>query len=299
MNRYESRVFIVTLYLIFNILFALPCAYAETKSISVFVGAANKPPMEEIGREFESREGIKVHMTFGGSGTLLSQIELSKQGEAYLPGSPDYIIIGERKKLLIEKSEKIITYLVPAIITPKGNPANVKSLEDLTRPGVRVGIGNPESVCLGLYGIELLEKNNLLRPVLKNVVTFGASCSKTANLAALNQVDAILGWRVFHYWDPSRMELVLLKPEQIPRISYISISIPVYTKDMELSKKFLDFVTSPTGLAIYKKYGYLTSLDEAQKFSPGASVGGEYELPKEYFEAIKETMIQGSGKADE
>ncbi len=167
MNRYESRVFIVTLYLIFNILFVLPCAYAETKSISVFVGAANKPPMEEIGREFESREGIKVHMTFGGSGTLLSQIELSKQGEAYLPGSPDYIIIGERKKLLIEKSEKIITYLVPAIITPKGNPANVKSLEDLTRPGVRVGIGNPESVCLGLYGIELLEKNNLLSRCLK------------------------------------------------------------------------------------------------------------------------------------
>ncbi|MBN1905364.1 MAG: molybdate ABC transporter substrate-binding protein [Deltaproteobacteria bacterium] len=292
MNKSAVRLIIVALFLFLTVFFTLPCASAETESISVFVGAANKPPMEEIGREFELREGIKVHMTFGGSGTLLSQIELSKQGEAYLPGSPDYIIIGERKKLLIEKSEKIISYLVPAIITPKGNPANIKGLEDLTRPGVRVGIGNPESVCLGLYGIELLEKNNLLRPVLKNVVTFGASCSKTANLAALNQVDAILGWRVFHYWDPSRMELVLLKPEQIPRISYISISIPVYTKDMELSKKFLEFVTSPTGQAIYEKYGYLTSMDEAKKFSPGASIGGEYQLSKEYFDTIKDTMLK-------
>lgn len=28
--------------------------------------------------------------------------------------------------------------------------------------GLRVGMGNPETVCLGLYGIELLEKNSML-----------------------------------------------------------------------------------------------------------------------------------------
>ena len=246
--------------------------------------------MEEIAREFESKEGLRVHMIFGGSGTLLSQIELSKKGEIYLPGSPDYIIKGKRKKLLIHDSDRIVSYLVPAIITPAGNPADIKNLKDLTKPGIRVGIGNPETVCLGLYGIELLEKNKLLRPVLENVVTFGASCSKTANLASLKQVDAILGWRVFHYWNPSRMDVVLLKPEEIPRISHISISIPVYSKDVELSEKFINFVLSPVGRAIYEKYGYLTSLEEARKFSPDASIGGEYQLPEDYFKALKEIM---------
>ena len=168
-------------------------------------------------------------MIFGGSGTLLSQIELSKKGEIYLPGSPDYIIIAERKKLIRKNSDRIVAYLVPAMITPAGNPANIHSLEDLTRPGIRVGIGNPETVCLGLYGIELLEKNKLLKQVMKNVVTFGGSCSKTANLAALSKVDAILGWRVFHYWNPDRMSFVPIAPERIPRISHIPISSPVYT----------------------------------------------------------------------
>ncbi len=279
-------------FLLVLLVFVLACGQKQEEdrkdSITVFCGSANKPAMEEIAARFEQEKGIRINMIFGGSGTLLSQIELSKQGEIYLPGSPDYIIIAERKKLVIEKSDRIVAYLIPAIITPAGNPANIQSLQDLARPGVRIGIGNPETVCLGLYGVEILERNDLLVPVMKNVVTFGGSCSKTANLAAMNKVDAILGWRVFHFWNPDRMDYVRLASEDIPRISYIPISIPVYTKDVALSKAFIEFVLSPLGRSIYEEYGYLTSLEEAKAFAPQASVGGEYTLPSEYLDLIRE-----------
>jgi molybdate transport system substrate-binding protein len=224
-------------------------------SLTVFCGSASKPAMQEIAARFEHETGIEVNMVFGGSGTLLSQIELSKQGEIYLPGSPDYIIIGNRKKLLVEGSQRIVAYLVPAIITPAGNPANVHSLQDLARPGVRVGIGNPQTVCLGLYSVELLEANGLLGNVMKNVVTFGASCSKTANLAAMSQLDAILGWKVFHSWNPDRMTYVPIAPQKIPRISYIPIAVPVHTRDLQLSKSFIHFVLSPSGMSVYRDLG--------------------------------------------
>ena len=256
-------------------------------SLTVFCGSASKPAMQEIAARFEHETGIEVNMVFGGSGTLLSQIELSKQGEVYLPGSPDYIIIGARKKLLIEGSQHVVAYLVPAIITPAGNPASIHSLQDLARPGVRVGIGNPETVCLGLYAVELLETNGLLDEVMKNVVTFGASCSKTANLAAMNQVDAILGWKVFHSWNPERMTYVPIDPQKIPRISYIPIAIPVHTRDLELSKSFIDFVLSPSGMSVYRDMGYITDLEAARRLAPHASVGGEYALPDEYFDLVK------------
>ena len=224
-----------------------------------------------------------MNTIFGGSGTLLSQIELSQQGEIYLPGSPDYIIIANKKKLLVEGSERIIAYLVPAIITPAGNPAEIHSLPDLARPGTRVGLGNPETVCLGLYAVELLEANGLLEKVMKNVVTFGGSCSRTANLAAMSKLDAILGWRVFHFWNPDRMVYVPIDPRKIPRISYIPISIPVHTRDLELSRSFIEFVLSPAGLSVYEDLGYLTDLEAAKELAPRASVGGEYSLPEEYF----------------
>ena len=257
------------------------------KSITVFCGSASKPAMEKIAPLFQRETGVEVNVIFGGSGTLLSQIELSKQGEIYLPGSPDYISIASAKKLIIDGSDRIVSYLVPAIVTPAGNPANVRSLRDLTTPGVRVGIGNPKTVCLGLYTVELLEKNGLMEKVLGNVATFGASCSKTANLAAMNQLDAIVGWRVFHHWNPERMELIPIAPENIPRISYIPISIPVYTKDTGLSKQFIDFVLSSKGKDIYKNLGYLADEQSARAFAPNASIGGEYTLSDSYVDFIQ------------
>ncbi len=259
----------------------------QEQSITVFCGSASKPAMEKIARIFEKETNIKVNLIFGGSGTLLSQIELSKQGEIYVPGSPDYIEIGKSKKLLIEDSDRSVSYLVPAIITPKGNPANIQSLEDLTKPGIRVGIGNPETVCLGLYSIELLEKNGLMEKVMGNVVTFGASCSKTANLAAMNQLDAILGWRVFHHWNPDRMDVVSISPEKIPRISYIPISVPIYTKNISLSNRFIDFVLSPKGQSVYEQLGYIARENAAKPFAPDASIGGKYTLPSTYFDIIR------------
>ncbi len=263
----------------------------RTDSLTVFCGSANKPAMEEIAVQFQKEKNIEVNLVFGGSGTLLSQIKLSKKGEIYLPGSPDYIVIGNRKQLLVKGSDRIVAYLVPAIITPAGNPAGIRVLEDLIRPGVRVGIGNPKSVCLGLYSIELLEKSGITDQVLQNVVTFGGSCSKTANLAAMSHVDAILGWRVFHFWNPDRMVYVPIDIEKIPRISYIPISIPVYTKDMALSKMFIDFVLSPVGRAVYQKHGYLTDRKKATDFAPKAGIGGEYALPVDYFDRVKKFVM--------
>ena len=100
-------------------------------------------------------------------------------------------------------------------------------------------------------------------------------------------MDAILGWSVFHFWNPDRLEFVPIAPERIPRISYVPISIPVFTKDSNLSKTFIAFVLSSLGKEIYEKHGYITSLEEAKEFAPQAQVGGEYTLPVEYFDLLR------------
>lgn len=258
------------------------------KSLLFFCGSAVKVPMEEIARAYERERGIKVLVNYGGSGSLLSQMELSRKGDVYLAGSPDYISIGERKKLLIPGTDKKVAYLIPAIIIPKGNPAHIRSLDDLARPGVRVGIGNPETVCLGLYGIELLEHNKLLRPVLKNnVAVFTKSCEDTAMLAVLGKVDAILGWDVFASWNPKEVEWIRLASDVIPRIAYIAIAIPVFTKDRGLSQDFINYVTGPKAKKIFERWRYITDETRAREFAPQARIGGEYRLPQEYYRILR------------
>jgi molybdate transport system substrate-binding protein len=189
--------------------------------------------------------------------------------------------MAERDGVVDQASVKLITYLIPAILVQKGNPKNIKSLADLARPGIDVGIGNPEAVCVGLYAYEILEYNKMLETVRPNIVTNAESCDKTATLVAIKAVDAVIGWSVFASWHDT-IDVVYFKPEQIPRLAYVPGAISNYTKDGESARKFLDFLVSTQGQEIFSKWGYINTEDEARKFAPDAEIGGEYQLPATY-----------------
>lgn len=259
----------------------------KSPELNFFCGAAVKVPMEEILSNFEKETGIKVNVIYSGSGNLLSQMELSKKGDVYLCGSPDYIIIGEKNGLLVKGAAKKVAYLVPAILTPGDNPKKIKSLEDLAKKDVRVGIGNPETVCLGLYAVELLDKNNLLEKVMPNVVVFAKGCAATANLIVIGKVDAILGWRVFKNWNPDRVKLIKIAPQKIPRISYIAITVTKFVRNRRLADKLINYILSNKGKDVFKKWGYITDENEARKYAPDARIGGRYKLPDKYFEILR------------
>lgn len=263
------------------------CSQGQQKTITAFCGSASKPAMEEAAAAFREETGIEVFLNFGGSGTILSQMKLSKSGDLYIPGSPDYMAIAEQDGLVDPESVKIISYLVPAILVQKGNPKNITSLSDLAKPGIEVGIGNPEAVCVGLYAVELLEYNHLLQEVGGNIVTYAESCDKTASLVALKAVDAVIGWDVFSAWSPQTTDIVYLKPEQISRLAYIPGAISTFTRDRENARKFLDFLVSPQVQEIFHKWGYIATETEARKFAPDAEIGGEYKLPDTYKPLVK------------
>jgi molybdate transport system substrate-binding protein len=277
----------VVLFAIIALFILVPSAVAAKGELDFFCGAAVAVPMQEIIKNYQKEKGIKVNVIYHGSGTLLSQMKLSNRGDVYLCGSPDYITIGERKGLLIKGTDKLVSYLVPAIIVPKGNPQNIHSLEDLAKKGVKVGMGNPETVCLGLYGAELLDRNGLLEKVLPNTVVFAKSCEDTATLAVLRKVDAILGWDVFETWNPDKVEWIKIAPDKIPRIAYIPIAIPVFVKDRTLAQDFINYVLSERGSSIFKKWGYIFDEREAKRHAPKATIGGEYKLPEKYYRLIR------------
>ena len=259
----------------------------EQKTLTAFVGAASKPPMDEAAQAFEKQTGIKLYSTYGGSGTVLSQMKLAKSGDLYIPGSPDYMVKAERDGVVEPKSAKIVAYLIPVIAVQRGNPKNIRSLGDLSIPGIKVGIANPEAVCVGLYAVEILDYNKLLAEVSKNIITYAESCEKTATLVSLKAVDAVLGWHVFHDWDPEHIDVVYLKPEQLPRIAYIPAAVSTFSRDKESARKVIEFLVSPAGQDIFRKWGYIGSEAEARKYAPSAKVGGEYQLPEIYKALVK------------
>jgi molybdate transport system substrate-binding protein len=271
---------------VFLTLLFLKDAQSSSGRMLIFAGAASKPATEEVVKTFHEKFGIPVDVIFGGSGFVLSQMKLTKKGDLYFPGSSDFMEVAKKENLVFPESEKIIVYLIPAINVQKGNPKRIYSLKDLTKEGIRVAIANPEMVCVGTYAVEVVEKNLTSvekEKFKKNLVTYTESCEKTANVISLKAVDAVLGWEVFQHWDPKRIETIYLRPEEIPRIGYIPIAISTFSQDKTTAQKFIDFLVSPHGKAIFQKYHYLMDIQEARQFTrPDTPMGGEYVLPNEW-----------------
>ncbi len=271
---------------ILSLFIFIQTAHSASERILVFAGAASKPVTEEAGQIFKEKFGIPVDVVFGGSGFVLSQMKLARKGDLYFPGSSDFMEMAKRDGFVYPESEKILAYLIPAINVQRGNPKKIHALGDLTKDGVRVAIANPEMVCVGTYAVEIIEKNlnSVQKQRLKrNLVNYTESCEKTANVISLKAVDAVLGWEVFQNWDSQRIETIYLKPEEIPRIGFLPIAISKFTRGKTLAQKFIDFLLSSDGKAIFQKYRYLTDIGKARQFTKSNTpVGGEYVLPDEW-----------------
>lgn len=252
----------------------------EGRKLTLFVGSASQPPTELAAKAFEEKTGAKLEVHFGGSGEMLSKMKLAETGDIFFPGSSDYIEIAKREGLIDPASETIVAYLVPAINVPIDNPKGIERLEDLAKPGMRIAIARPDTVCVGLYAVEVLEKAGLAAKVRPNIVTNTESCAKTAQIVAMGQIDAVIGWEVFESWEPTKIKSIYLPKELVPRIGFLPAAIGANCADRELAQAFLDFLVSSEGQAIYRKWNYLTTVEEARKHTmPDTPVGGEWPLP--------------------
>lgn len=261
---------------------SVPCL-AEGGPLEIFAGAASKPATEEVARIFEQKTGVHVLLHFGGSGKMLADMKLAQKGDIYFPGSSDFMELAIKEGLVKPQTEERLIYLIPAINVPKGNPQNIQTLTDLARPGISLGIGRPDTVCVGKYAVEIMEKNKIATTVRSNIKTHAESCEKVAQLAALGMVDAVLGWSVFSSWNPDEIETVLLKPQEIPRIGYIPIAISSFSKTPESAQNFIAFLKTDEVKAIFRKWGYLVTEAEARKYVlPSTPVGGTWELPESW-----------------
>jgi molybdate transport system substrate-binding protein len=224
--------------------------------LEVFVGSASKPPALEAKAAYEkAHPDVTVDMTFGGSGTLLNQIMLEQTGDIYMPGSDDFMDKAEKQKVVVHSTRKIAAYLVPMINVQHGNPKRIRSLADLAKPKMRIGLAKSGSVCLGDVSDEILKKARLGEQVRKNVVTYAGSCEQTQQLVQLGEVDAIIGWDSFRAWAPDKIDNVKI-PANLIRVRNIPAAVTVYSKQQKAAADFVNFLASRQGKAIFSKNGY-------------------------------------------
>ncbi len=233
---------------------ATPAAtMAAEKTLLVYCGAGMKEPMDEIAEIFEEKEGVKIEYTYGGSAQLLSQIELYQTGDAYMPGALAYIQ-SAMDKGFVDKNQSVV-YHVISIVVPKGNPANITRLEDLAKPGVRVAIGEPTGPAIGQGTKKMLEKDGLWDAVSANAVVMSGTVNELLVYVAMNQADAALIYD--DLYNPEAMEKIEI-PKAQGKVDVVPIGTLTFSKNKEDAEKFMNFVASDEGKAIFAKHGFET-----------------------------------------
>ncbi len=229
-----------------------PAVTGPTDSLLVYSGAGLRIPMDEIGRVFEEKYHVKIEYSYAGSAQNLSQIELTGQGDAWTPGDIYYGQCAQEKDLIEPMVN--VAYHIPVIAVPKGNPADIQSLEDMAVPGIKIVLGDPESAAIGKTGKKILTENGLYEAVSANTVATTATVNELLVYMAMKQADCTIIWED-NVQGLEDVEMIQI-PEELNEIKTIPVCVLKTTKKHELAQQFADFVAGPEGKAIYEKYGF-------------------------------------------
>lgn len=233
------------------------------RTLTVFAGAAPKPGLDPLAKRYEERTGVKVEITYGGSGAVLNQFAQEQFGDVYVPGSDDFMDKAEKKDAVLKETRTVLVYLVPVISVPKGNPKGIKSVKDLTREDLRVVIGKPVTVCLGDIAQAVLEEEGLWEKLQPRLADYGTSCEAVLQSLLMGEADVVIGWDVFARQHPNEVESIPLKAKSA-RTRNIPGAVIKWSKQPDAAREFIDFLASEEAKSVWKEHGYTVEAPSAK-----------------------------------
>ncbi|MCP4609041.1 MAG: extracellular solute-binding protein [Planctomycetes bacterium] len=229
---------------------------SSPKELLLYCGAGIRPPADELVETFGREHGVNIALDYAGSEVLLSKIKLIQQGDLYMPGDKHYVEQAARADMIL--SQRSVCYWVPTILVRKGNPKNIRGLNDLLKPGMKLGLGDPYACAIGRTSKKILEKNNIeWEDIEENLAFPSLTVNELGMQIQAQSLDAVIVWdATAKYYSKHGQEIPIAIENNV--ISTVDIGILKFTKHQELAEKFVDFVTSEKGKAILKKHQYST-----------------------------------------
>jgi molybdate transport system substrate-binding protein len=214
-------------------------------TLYLYCGAGIRPFMEPAVEAFQKQHpNVRIDVGYAGSGCLLSQLAFAKKGDLYMPGE-DYYLAQARDRQFIGE-ERLVGYFEPVILVRKGNPKGVRGLEDLAKPGLRVGVGEPDSCAVGRAAAAILEKAGLSKQVEPNIRARAGNVPELGNAVKLKSLDAVIVWNITAAQYPNDCEAVPLaagtyEPSAIP------VGLLKFAAHETEARQFMEFLLSPEG----------------------------------------------------
>jgi molybdate transport system substrate-binding protein len=225
-------------------------------SLLMYCGITMVRPMNILAKRFEKKHGINIKISQGGSRDLYDSLKASRIGDLYLPGAPSY-----REKNLGDGLLGDFVFLGhnrASFVVPKGNPKGITSdLKQLIRKDLRVVICDAKTGSIGRETKKILDNAGIYKEVLANA-SFLTTDSRNLNRAIKdNKADIVINWKATSRFLVNRDFLESIEiDEKYANSKKLLLNALTFSKHPKETKMFMDFASSPEGLAVFKEYGF-------------------------------------------
>jgi len=162
--------------------------------LMLLCAASQKAPVSTLARRYQADHGAIVQLSYGGSGQLLANLEITRVGDLYPPADDSYIEMARAKGLIDDTVT--LARMRAVLAVRRGNPKGIRSLSDLTRPDVTLGMASPEVAAVGAVVKAVLESAGAWDELLPRVQVFKPTVTDVASDLRLGTVDAAFLWNI-------------------------------------------------------------------------------------------------------
>lgn len=238
---------------------------SESITLVVFAAGSLTQSFTELGTMFEAQHpGTKVSFNFQNANTLAQQIEQGAPVDVFASAAEKFMTNAIDTGRVNKDAVKIFTQNKLVVIYPKNNSANIKTLGDLVKPGIKLVVGakeGPQGAYVESFLTNASKAADLSKTYkedfYKNVVSYESTVNGVVTKVSLGEADA--GIVFFSDSQGSAIEKVniLEIPDSLNIVARYPIATINDSKNLEMAKAFVNFVLSPTGQEVLNKYGFL------------------------------------------
>jgi molybdate transport system substrate-binding protein len=233
-----------------SLVFLNGCEKKE-KSLVVYAGKGLKMAVDDIQQAFEQKHDIKINVIYAGSYNLLATIQKTRKGDVFIPGSLNPVkMAGD-----LVANYKYVSSHIPTFAVRQDNPRAIQSYEDLSKPGVKIAVGNKDMCAVGTVADKIMGDSSKDVAFAQNVAITCSTVDELLDLVVQKEVDASLVWMDMLKW-PEAGELKMIEiPRDINKIQEIHVAVLSTTADRKNADLFAEFV-STEGRRIFKEHGF-------------------------------------------
>jgi len=206
--------------------------------------------------------GHKVVFNLDGTQALKTQVKNGAYADVFISASNAYTTELTNGGYFVTGTVKPLTSNYVIVILPKDNPANIKSLADLAKPGVKIAMED-KSVPAGAATLAVTA--NIAKStgydqawnqsVYKNVVTYETSEPAVASKVALGEVDAGFVYESTYLAGQDKYVAVTI-PKAVNYLQTYTIGVMANSTSKGAAADFENFMLSATGQQDLKDYGF-------------------------------------------